>query len=62
MKNPDGLRGQVYKYLPLFTGYVQQYGSAVVREVLTNGKSGKLRLKVCLNRKDRMQMIQMLDL
>lgn len=58
----DGLRGQVVKYYPLFLGYVKEHGAAVVKEVLTKGHSGKYRLKICLNKKDRYQMLQMLDL
>lgn len=56
------LRGQVEKHLPLFIGYMKQYGSEVVRNVLTKGRHNGFKLKVCLNKKDRYQMMQMLDL
>lgn len=56
------LRGQVAKYEPLFIGYVKNYGSEVVAEVLRKGHSGKYRLKILNNRKDRHQMLQLLGL
>lgn len=61
-KDNDGLRPMVKKHLAYFTACVKHYGSDAVREVLTKGKTKKARLTIPLNRKDRWQMLQMLDL
>jgi len=61
-KEHDGLRGQVAKYHDQFVGYVKQYGKEVVKQVLLTGRHKKLALKVPLNRKDRYQMMQLLDM
>jgi len=61
-KDHDGLRGQVVKYHDQFVEYVKQYGKDVVKQVLLTGRHKKLILKVPLNRKDRYQMMQLLDM
>jgi hypothetical protein len=56
------VRGIVKKNLAKFVGYVQMHGTSFVYELLATGKNGKYRLTVAFNRKDRMQMIEMLGL
>jgi hypothetical protein len=58
----DILRPEVKKHLQLFTGYRKQLGAEGMKELLTKGKHGPYKLKVLTNRKDRYQMMQMLDL
>ena len=62
MKKEDavGLRPQVAKHHDLFVRYCKQYGCDTVREVLLKGRSGKYKLKIMGNKKDRYQMLQLL--
>lgn len=50
------MRGQVEKYLPAFKNYVAKVGEEPVFRALKTGKG----ITVCLNRKDRMQMLDAL--
>jgi len=64
MRDKDELlvRGIVKKNLAKFVGYVQMHGQDFVYELLATGKSGRYKLTVPFNRKDRSQMIEMLSL
>ena len=63
-KNPDGLRPAVVKHLPAFTEYLKHFGAELTKGVLKSreGEYKGVRLKVKLDRRDRYQMMQMLDL
>jgi hypothetical protein len=61
-KEHDGLRGQVVRYHDQFVGYVKQYGKDAVKQCLMTGRSGKKKIVVSMNRKDRYQMMQLLDM
>lgn len=63
MRDPDDLlRPEVKKHEKLFIGYIKQYGAATVRKVLDKGQDGGIKLKIMTNKKDRYQMMQLLDL
>ena len=62
MKEAQLLRPQVAKHHDLFVRYCKQYGCDTVKEVLTKGQSGPMKLKIMGNKKDRYQMIQLLNL
>lgn len=58
----EKLRGNTVKYLPVFRQYVKQFGLRVVREVLKTGHCGdKIRLKLPINMKDRVQILEQLE-
>lgn len=56
------IRPEVQKMYTYFLGCVKHHGSDAVRTVLLKGSSGKFRLKIMKNKKDRYQMMQVLDL
>jgi hypothetical protein len=56
------VRPEVKKFYSYFLECVKQYGSETVKGVLDKGHHGKYKLKFLKNRKDRYQMMQLLDL
>lgn len=56
------IRPEVRKYYPYFLNCVRRYGAEIVTKVLNKGQHEKYRLKFLKNKKDRYQMMQLLDL
>ena len=51
------MRGNTKKYLPVFREYVTRFGWDTVEETLKKGRSGNVRLKLTINRKDRNEIL-----
>jgi hypothetical protein len=56
------IRPEVKRHYAYFLSCVKHYGADVVKKVLDTGRNGKLRLTFLKNKKDRYQMMQLLDL
>lgn len=56
------IRPEVRRHYPYFLGCVHKFGSEVVKQVLDKGHHEKYRLTFMKNKKDRYQMMQLLDL
>lgn len=56
------VRPEVKKHYEYFLGCVKSHGSEIVKGVLDKGQHGKYKLRFLKNRKDRYQMMQLLDL
>jgi hypothetical protein len=56
------LRPEVKRLLPLFKEYLKAHGALVMWELLSKGRSGRYKLTMLKNHKDKWQMMQMLDL
>jgi hypothetical protein len=56
------IRPEVKKHYPYFLQCVKNYGSDTVKTVLDKGSDGNIKLKFLKNKKDRYQMMQLLDM